>query len=134
MPPRPTGLFCRFCSIDSAFLPTVLKLFFTRFSFRFLLALPNFFLRISLPTLFAAVFNFLLPITTYTKTGSAISNKPARTRFSAGMTCLRKNGIVVHPIICASALTPLPSYSQKLPKKGTCIWFEATIVIPLFAL
>ena len=67
--------------------------------FLFLLPLPNCFLKVCLPTLFAAVLNFFLPLTTSAISGTANSNKSALTRFAAGTIYLRKNGTEFLPII-----------------------------------
>ena len=40
--------------------------------------------------------------------GTANSNKSATTRFATGVIYLRKNGIVIFPITCASAPNPRP--------------------------
>ena len=69
---------------------------------------PNCFLKICLPTLFAAVLIFFLPLTTSAISGTANSNKSAPMRFAAGTIYLRKNGIAVLPITCASAPNPRP--------------------------
>ena len=69
----------------------------------FLLPLPNQFLRVCLPKLFAAVLKFFLPLTTSAIFGTANSNKSAPTRFAAGTIYLRRNRIGVFPIACASA-------------------------------
>ena len=69
---------------------------------------PNCFLRVCLPTLFAAVLIFFLPLTTSANSGTGNSNKSAPTRFAAGTINLRKNGIAVLPITCASAPNPRP--------------------------
>ena len=71
--------------------------------FRLRLPSPYFFLKVCLPTLFAAVLIFFLPLTTSAFSGTAISNKSAPTRFAVGTIYLRKNGIAVLPITCASA-------------------------------
>ena len=76
--------------------------------FLFLLPLPNCFLRVCLPTLFAAVLKFFLPLTTTAISGTANFNKSAPTRFAAGTIYSRKNGIAVLPITCASAENPRP--------------------------
>ena len=75
-----------------------------------LLRLPslNCFLRVCLPTFFASVLIFFLPLTTSEISATANSNKSAPTRFAAGTIYLRKNGIAVLPITCASASNPLP--------------------------
>ena len=69
---------------------------------------PNFSLRVCLPTLFAAVLKFFLPLTTFAISGTANSNKSAPTRFAAGTLYLRKNGIAVLPVNCAKAPNPRP--------------------------
>ena len=75
-----------------------------------LLRLPssNCFLKVCLPTLFAAVLIFFLPITTSAISGTANSNKSAPTCFAAGTIYLRKNGIEVLPKTCAIAPNPRP--------------------------
>ena len=72
------------------------------------LPLPECFFRVCFPTLFAAVLKFFLPLTTSAIFGTANSNKSAPTRFAAGTIYLRKNGIAVLPITCASAPNPRP--------------------------
>ena len=69
---------------------------------------PNRFLRVCLPTLFAAVLVFILPLTTSAISGTAYSNKSAPTRFAAGTIYLRNNGIAVLPITSAIAPNPRP--------------------------
>ena len=76
--------------------------------FLFLLPLPNCFLTVCLPTLFAAVFKLFLPLTTSAYSGTANSNKSAPTRFAAATIYLRQNGIAVLPITRASAPNPRP--------------------------
>ena len=71
---------------------------------------PNCFLRVCLPTFFAAVLIFFLPLKTSAISGTANSNKSAPTRFAAGTIYLSKNGIAVLPITCASAPNPRPRY------------------------
>ena len=75
---------------------------------------PNCFLRVCFPTLFAAVLKFFLPLTTSAISGTANSNMSAPVRFAARTTFLRKNGIAVLPITCASAPNPLPLCLQTL--------------------
>ena len=70
-----------------------------------LLPLPNCFFKVCFTTLFAADLKDFLPLIT---SGAAISNMSAPMYFAAGTTYLRKNGIAVLPIICASAPNPLP--------------------------
>ena len=69
---------------------------------------PNCFLKVCLPTLFAAVLVPFLPLTTSAISGTASCNKSAPPRFAAGTICLRKNGIAVLPITIASAPNPRP--------------------------
>ena len=69
---------------------------------------PNCFLRVCFPTLFAADLKDFLPLITSPISGAANSNKSAPTRFAAGTIYLRKNGIAVLPITCASAPNPRP--------------------------
>ena len=69
---------------------------------------PNCFLKVCLPTLFAAVLKFFLPLTTSAISGTANSYKSAPTRFAAGTIYLRKNGIEVLPLTCGSAPNPRP--------------------------
>ena len=75
---------------------------------------PNCFLRVCFPTLFAADLKDFLPLITSPISGAANSNMSAPMRFAAGTTNLRKKGIAVLPITCASALNPLPSVFQPL--------------------
>ena len=74
----------------------------------FLLPLHGCFLRVCLATLSAAVLIFFLPLTTSAISGTATYNKSTPTRFAAGTIYLRKNGIAVLPITCASAPNPRP--------------------------
>ena len=93
-----------------------------------LLPPPKCFLRVCLPTLFAAVLNSFLPLTTSAISGAANSNKSATTRFAAGTIYLRKNGIAVLPITCASAPIPRPR-CRPIPLEieiSTCL--EATVL------
>ena len=69
---------------------------------------PNCFFRVCLPTLFAAVLKFFLPLTTSAISGTANSNNSAPRRFAAGTIYLRKIGIEVLSITCASAPNPRP--------------------------
>ena len=69
---------------------------------------PNCFLMVCFPTLFAADLKDFLPLITSPISGTADYNKSAPTRFAAGTTYLRKNGIAVLPITCARAPKPLP--------------------------
>ena len=76
--------------------------------FRLRLPSPNCFFRVCFPTHFAADSNDFLPLITSLTFGPANSNLSAPIRFAAGTNYLRKNGIEVLPITCASALKPLP--------------------------
>ena len=87
---------------------TLLALLFLQPPLHLRLLSPNCFLSVCLPTLFAAVLIFFLPITTSANSGTANSNKSAPTRFAAGTIYLRKNGIAVLPITYASAPNPRP--------------------------
>ena len=72
-----------------------------------LLPLPNCFLRVCLPTLFAAFLLFFLPLTTSAHSGTANSNKSAPTRFAAGLIYLRKEGNCGSPNdLCKCAKSP----------------------------
>ena len=74
--------------------------------FLFLLPLPNCFLKVCFPLLFAAVLKFFLPLANSAIYGTANANKSAPTRFEAGTIFLRKNGIAALPKNCASAPNP----------------------------
>ena len=87
----------------------------TPLALRFLLPLPNCFLKVCLPTLFAAVWIFFLPLTTSAISSTANSNKSAPTRFTAGTINLRKNGIAVLPKTCASAPNRRPRCRRTPP-------------------
>ena len=89
---------------------------------------PNCFLKVCLPTLFAAVLIFFLPLTTSAISGTANSNKSPPTRFAAGTTYLRKNGIAVLPITCASAPNPRPRCRPTSLYYGISTSLEATIL------
>ena len=80
----------------------------TLLALRFVLPLPNCFLKVCLPTLFAAVLIFFLPLTTSAISGTATSNNSAPTRFAAGTIYLLKNGIAVLQKTCASAPNARP--------------------------
>ena len=69
---------------------------------------PYCFLKVCLPTLFAVVLKFFLPLTTSAISGTANCNKSAPTRFAAGTIFSRENGIAVLPITCAGAPSPRP--------------------------
>ena len=79
-----------------------------------LLPLPNIFLNVCLPTLFAAVWKCFLPLTRSAFSGIAKCNKSASTHFAAETIYSSKSGIAVLPITCAIALNhrlrcrPLP--------------------------
>ena len=97
---RQTDLFRRFCWNDSARTP------FPNTSRPPAAPFTQLFSQSLFPALFAAVLIFILPLTTSAVSGTPNSNKSAPTRFAAGTTYLRKNGIAVLPITCASALNP----------------------------
>ena len=94
----------------------------------FLLPLPNCFLRVCLPTLFAAVLKFFPPPTTSAISGTANSNKSSPTRFAAGTMFLRKKGIAILPITCTSALSPCSRFRPTPLKNGISTCLEATIL------
>ena len=96
--------------------------------FLFLLPLPNYFLKVYLPTLLAAVLKYFLPLTTSAISGTANSSQSAPTRFAAGTIFLRKKGIAVLPISCASARNHRPRCQPTLLKNGISTSLEATIV------
>ena len=76
-----------------------------------LLPLPNCFLRICLPKLFAAVLKFFLPPTTSSISGSANSNRSAPTCFALGRYIYAKwkgSSPIAVPTTCASAPNPRP--------------------------
>ena len=91
------------CFAYTSSFPPVAPFLFLLPPVRLWLPSPNCFLRVCLPTLFAAVFKFFLPLTTSAIFGTANSNKSAPTRFAAGTIYLRKKEIAVLPITCASA-------------------------------
>ena len=91
----PAGLFCRLCCKDYA-------------SSFFLPPLPSCFLRVCLPTLFAAVSKCFPPLTTSAIFDAANSNISAATCFAAGTVYFHKNGIAFLPFTCASAKGPRP--------------------------
>ena len=95
---------------------TVLALFF-------LLPLPNCFLKVCHPTLLEAVLRLFLPLTTSAISGTAKSNKSAPTRFPARTIYLRKNGIAVLPLTCATAPNSRPRCRPILLWNGisTCL-------------
>ena len=97
---------------------TLLALRFLLPRVRLRLPSPNCFLKVCLPTLFAAVLIFFLPLTTSAISGTANSNKSAPTRFAAGTIYLRKNGIALLPITCASASNPRPRCRPTTLKNG----------------
>ena len=74
----------------------------------FLLPLPNCFLKVCFPTLFAAVLKFFLTPSTFAISGTANSGKSAPTRFAAWTIYLRNKGLAVQPITGASAPNPRP--------------------------
>ena len=91
-----------------------------------LLPLPNCFLSVCFPTLFAADSIYFLTLTTSAISGSANSKKSAPTRFAAGTIYLRKNGIAVLPIPCASGPNPRPRCRPISLLNGISTCLEAT--------
>ena len=75
----------------------------------FLLQLPNCFLRVCRPTLFAAVLNFSPPQTTSATSGTAKSRKLAPKRCASETINLCKNGNTVLPIILCKCPVSLPT-------------------------
>ena len=100
----------------------------TLLTIRFLLPVPNCFLEVCPPTIFAAVLIFFLPLTTSAISGTESSDKSAPTCFAAGTLYLRKNGIVVLPITCARAPYPLPFCFPTPLCYGISTCLEATIL------
>ena len=99
--PRSTDWFGSFCWNDSActpFLATTKQLFSQS---------------LSLHTLCSCLDSFL-PLTTASISGKADFSNAAPTRFAAGTIYLRKNGIAVQPISCASAPNPIHVVDQHL--------------------
>ena len=95
---------------------------------RFLIQLPKCFLRVCLPTFFAAFLKFFLRLTTSAILGAATCNRLIPTSSATGTIFLRKNGIAVFRSICACAPNPLPHY-QPIPLwNGISTCFKATIV------
>ena len=95
------------CFIDSVGM-TPLACLMPKPALRFRQPQLNCFLRVCLPTLFAAVLKLFLPKTTSAFSGAAISDKSVPTYFAAGTTFLHKNGLAILPITCESAPNPLP--------------------------
>ena len=87
---------------------------------------PNCFLRVCFPTLFEADLKDFLPLITSPISGAANSNMSAPIHFAAGTTFLRKKGIAVHPITCASAPNPLPLCLPTALQYGISTCLEAT--------
>ena len=79
----------------------------------FLLTLHNCVLKVCLPTLYAVVLKFFLPLTTSAISGAAISNKSAPTRFAGRTINLRNIGIAFLPIVFANASNPRPHCQPK---------------------
>ena len=94
----------------------------------FLLPRPNCFFRVCCPTLFAAVLKDFLPLITSPISGAANSNMSAPVRFAAGTIYLRKNGIAVLPIYCASAPNPRPRCRPTPLLYGNSTCLEATLL------
>ena len=87
----------------------------------FLLPLPNCFLKVCLPTLFAAVLKLFLLLITSAISGAANSNKSAPTRFAAGTIFLRKLGIEVLPITWARHQFSVHVVDQYLYRKESLL-------------
>ena len=92
----------------------------------FLLPLPFCFLIYSLPTVFAAVLKLLLPLTTSATSGAANSNKSAPTRFGIAKIYLRKDGVAIFPLLCASAPKPRPRFTPIPLRNGMSTCHKAT--------
>ena len=84
----------------------------------FLLPLPNCFLSVCLPTLFAAVLKFFLPLTTSAISGAANSNKSVPTGSPVGTLYLGRTGTAVPPTTWANS--PIPR---------TCISVECNLYL-----
>ena len=80
----------------------------------FLLPLPTCFLRVCLPTPFAAVLKFFLPVTTSANSGRANSNKSAPTRLAAGTIYLRKTELQFSPKLVQVNRIPVQVVKQQL--------------------
>ena len=87
---------------------------------------PSCFLRVSFPTLFAAVLKDFLPLITSSISVAANSNMSAPMRYAAGTTYLRKNGIAVLSRTCARAPKRLPLCLRTAPQYGISTCLEAT--------
>ena len=94
----------------------------------FLLPSPSCFFIVSFPPFFATVLKFFLPLTTSAISGTANSNKSAPTRFAAGTIFLRKNGIAVLPVTCASAPNPRSRCRPTPLNYGISTCLESTIL------
>ena len=95
---------------------------------------PNSFLRVCLPTFFAAVLIFFLPLTTSAISGTANSNKSAPTRFAPGTIYLRKNWIAVLPKTCASAPNPTSRLSTNISIVWNLYFFWSNHLVTSFRL
>ena len=94
----------------------------------FLLPLPNCFLKVCLPTIFADLLKFFLPLTTFAISGTAKSNKSAPTSFAAGKIDLRKTGFAFLPLTCANAPNSRPRCRPTPLWNGTSSCLEATVL------
>ena len=106
---------------------TLLALFFLLPLVLLRLSSPKCFLKVCLPTLFAAVLIVFPPLTTSAISDTANSNKSAHTPFAAETTYLRKNGIPVLPITCASPPNPRPCCQSTPLWYGISTSLEGTI-------
>ena len=96
--------------------------------FLFLLPLLSCFLRVCLPTPFAAVLKLFLPLTTSAISGTANSDNSASSPSAARMIYSRKNGIAVLPITCAGAPKPRTRCRPTPLWNGISTCVEATIL------
>ena len=92
----------------------------------FLLPLPNRFFKVCLPTLFAAVLKFFLPIITSATSGTANSNKSAPTHSAAGTIFSRKNGIAVPQYLVQVHRIPVHVVDQHLYRMESLLFLKQT--------
>ena len=79
----------------------------------FMLPLLNWFPRVSLTTILAAVLKFFPLLTTSTISGAISHTKSASTRFATATIYLRKNGIALLLKLCATSPNPRPRWRPK---------------------
>ena len=97
----------------------------------FILLLPNCFLKVCSPTLFAGILTHFVPQQPLKSNGAPVSNKSAYRRFGAGTIYLHKKGIAVLPTtwkICANAPNPFPNCRPMPLKNGNSNCLEAAIL------